>query len=100
MWRWVRSAGALVGLLSLSWTAAAAEPLLAGFAEVDITPALKGKPVYIAGYGMNRKATGVHDPIMARTVVLSAGGERIALVSVDLIGLQYPAVKEIRSRLS
>lgn len=100
MWSWVRSAGVVVCLVSFS-SASAAETLLAGFAEVDITPALDGgKPVYIAGYGMNRKAEGVHDPIMARTVVLTRGSERIALVSVDLIGLQYPAVKEIRSRLA
>jgi hypothetical protein len=79
----------------------AAEPLLAAFAEADITPTLvKGQPVFLAGYGMNRRATGVHDPIMARTVVLAAGGERMAFVSVDLIGLQYPAVQEIRNRLA
>ena len=33
-----------------------------GFAEVDITPTLdKKKPVYMAGFGKNRVATGVHD---------------------------------------
>jgi hypothetical protein len=94
------------GLLSLCCAAgtireAAAEPALrAGYAEADITPALDaGKPVYLAGYGMGRKATGVHDPIMARCVVLESGGERIALASVDLIGLQYPAVQAIRAKL-
>jgi hypothetical protein len=81
--------------------ASAAPPLKAGFAEADITPALDaGKPVYLAGYGMNRKATGVHDPIMARALVLESGGERIALACVDLVGLQYPQVKEIRARLA
>lgn len=94
-WSWP-----LLALVLFARPATAAEPLLAGFAEVDITPAIvKGQPVYLAGYGMNRRATGVHDPIMARTVVLASGGERIALVSVDLIGMQYPAVKELRSRL-
>ncbi|MCI0361421.1 MAG: hypothetical protein L0211_23305 [Planctomycetaceae bacterium] len=78
----------------------ATEPLKAGFAEADITPALVAKkPVYLAGYGMNRKAAGVHDPIMARCVVLEGGGEKIALACVDLIGLQYPQVKEIRAKL-
>jgi hypothetical protein len=84
----------------LSPAACAAEPLKAGFAEADITPPLDAKkPVYLAGYGMNRKAAGVHDPIMARCVVLEAGGEKIALACVDLIGLQYPQVKEIREKL-
>jgi hypothetical protein len=93
----------LVGVYcALGTTASGTEPVLrAGYAEADITPQLvPGKPVYLAGYGMNRKATGAHDPIMARCIVLESGGERIALASVDLIGLQYPAVQAIRAKLS
>jgi hypothetical protein len=77
------------------------EPLLVGFAERDITPEVgPGKrPVWMAGYGFNRKATGVHDPIMSRAIVLKQGDDRIAFASVDLIGLQYEAVQKIRERL-
>jgi len=79
----------------------ASRSLKAGFAEADITPALEpGKPVFLAGYGMGRKAAGVHDPIMVRAAVLESSGQRIALACVDLIGLQYPQVKEIRSKLA
>jgi len=75
-------------------------PLSAGFAAVEITPDVKGeKPVYMAGYGMNRKATGVHDPLFARSVVLACGAEKIAIVAVDLIGLQHPQTKAIRAKL-
>ncbi|MCH8922158.1 MAG: hypothetical protein IIA67_03285 [Planctomycetes bacterium] len=75
-------------------------PLRAAFASVDITPDVKGKkPVFLAGYGHGRVAKGVHDPLMARGLVVEAGGEKIALVSVDLVGLQYPAVKQIRAKL-
>jgi hypothetical protein len=71
-----------------------------GFGEAEITPEIGGKKeVWLAGYGMNRAATGVHDPLMARCVVLQDGGQKIALVSVDLVGLQYPAVLEIRKEL-
>src|SRR5262245_39456704 len=85
---------------ALAPVAQGAEPLKAGFAEANITPTLDAKkPIYLAGYGMNRKAAGVHDPIMARCVVLEGGGEKIALACVDLIGLQYPQVKEIRDKL-
>ena len=71
-----------------------------GFGEVDITPKLGGKKkVWLAGYGTGRQAAGVHDPLMARCVVLEEAGTRIALVSVDLVGLQYPAVQEIRKLL-
>jgi hypothetical protein len=76
------------------------EPLLAGFAEADITPDLQnGRPVWIAGYGQNRRAEGVHDPLTARCVALRHGESRIALVAVDLIGLQYPEVVRIRRKL-
>jgi hypothetical protein len=74
--------------------------LRVGFSEVDITPRLDGpRPVFIAGYGQNRRATGVHDKLWSRVTVLDDGHKKIALVSVDLVGLQYPAVLEIRKRL-
>jgi len=93
---------ALAALLLIpALTAPAADrPLSAGFAVADITPDVKdGKPVYMAGYGMNRKATGVHDPLYARTVVLAGGDTKFAIVSVDLVGLQFPQTKAIRARL-
>jgi hypothetical protein len=79
----------------------AQESLEAGIAAADITPIVaKGaKPVWLAGYGAGRQATGIHDPLFARAVVLKHGEKKVALVSVDLIGLQLPAVKEIRKRL-
>lgn len=73
--------------------------LQAGFGQADITPDLKEKPVYLAGFGKNRKATGVHDPIMARAVVLGHGQSKIALVSVDLVGLFLDVVEKARQRL-
>jgi hypothetical protein len=97
----VRSLSALATVLALAVCAAAADvDVEAGFAAVEITPEVGGQqPVFMAGYGMNRKATGVHDAIMARTVVLASGGKKIALVSADLVGLQYPTVQAIRKKL-
>lgn len=103
---WLAAACAALPLFLLAGSAAplaAAESKLVqvGFGETDITPDVKGKkPVWLAGYGMGRRATGVHDPLMARCLVLSDGREKIALASVDLIGLQYPAVQEIRKGLA
>jgi len=68
-----------------------------GYAHKDITPELGKKPVYLAGFGHNRQATKVHDPIMVRAVVLKSGQEKIALVSVDVIGIFLPTVEKIRS---
>jgi hypothetical protein len=71
----------------------------AGFGEADITPHLTARPVYMAGFGHNRKATGVHDPLKARAVVLCQGDQRIALVSIDVVGFFYPDVLKVRSQL-
>jgi hypothetical protein len=76
------------------------ERLQAGFFETDITPKLGGKPVYMAGFGHNRKATAVLDPLLARAVVLKHGKVKLAIVSVDLVGLFHPQVLEIRQKLA
>jgi hypothetical protein len=74
--------------------------LRVGFAEVDITPELKkNRPVYMAGFSHNRKATSIHDPLKARAVVLQDGTSKIALVSVDVIGLFHATALRIRAAL-
>lgn len=78
---------------------AAGSGLEAGFGETDITPKLSGSPVYMAGFGQNRKATGVHDPLKARAVVLKEGNCKLALVSVDLVGYPFPNVLGVRRQL-
>jgi hypothetical protein len=74
-------------------------PLQVGFGEADITPKLDAGPVYMAGFGQNRVATKVHDPLMARAIVLQQGQQKIALVSVDVVGLSLPQVDAARKRL-
>jgi hypothetical protein len=92
---------ALLTVLLFAPLAAAAEPLQVGFAEVDVTPELGKQPVYLAGFGQNRKATKVHDPITARAVFLAdpGGATKVALVSVDVVGLFLPTVERIREQL-
>jgi hypothetical protein len=48
----------------------------------------KGKydGIFLAGFGNNRMATGKHDDLWARAIVLEQGATKIALVSIDLIG--------------
>ncbi len=77
-----------------------AEPILeAGFGEADVTPRPGTRPVFIAGFGRDRKATGVHDPLHARALVLRHGERKVALVSVDVIGLFHPLIERVRKRL-
>jgi hypothetical protein len=88
--------------VSLCLCGSESSSLEAGFGETDITPKVTttGKPVYIAGFGHNRKATGVNDPLMARAVVLAHGKQKIALVSVDLVGFFLPNVERVRAKLT
>jgi hypothetical protein len=62
--------------------------LKAAVAAVDITPPIG---VELSGYGyyLGRAATGVHDPLMARALVLEACGERVAIVACDLLGVSH-----------
>src|SRR5262249_2970346 len=51
-----------------------------------LDPSSKGKydGIYLAGFGRNRMATGKHDDLWARALVLECGQTRIAVVSLDL----------------
>jgi hypothetical protein len=71
-----------------------------GFGEADITPKVGAeKPVYLAGFGKGRKATGVHDPLLARAVVLRAGKEKVTLVAIDVVGFFLDNVERVRAKL-
>jgi hypothetical protein len=74
---------ALLLALALLPAGPAAGGLRAGAAAADITPPT-GHPMW--GYAVRRDAPsdGVLDPLKARALVLEAGGERVAFVSLDL----------------
>lgn len=74
-------------------------PLRFGFAKRVITPGLGDKPVYLAGFGHDRKAMGVHDDLWARAVAVSDGRQKLAIVSVDLIGVFHKDVARARELL-
>ncbi len=71
--------------------------LSAGFAKIDITP---DKPVRLSGYE-NRAglSTGVHDPLSARVVAFQAGGEKLVLVSTDVIGFYNGTAEAIHTAI-
>jgi hypothetical protein len=70
-------------LLALAPHLRAGDPLTAGAARTDITPPA-GFPMW--GYGARHDAAcqGLLDPLQARALVLAAGGEKLAIVSLDL----------------
>jgi hypothetical protein len=92
----------IAGLLALaSGPPVMAQGLEVGFGKAEITPEVGDDrpPVFLAGYGQDRRATGVHDPLWSRAVVLRDGEQSVAIVSVDLIGLQHEVTLAVRDRL-
>lgn len=62
-------------------------PLLAGAAEAPITPPAG---VELSGYSAREgPSLGVHDDLWCRALVADDGAARIALVSLDLLGLDF-----------
>lgn len=89
---------ALAAFLLFAAAGACFAQLRAGAAKRTITPDLeKHAPVYLAGFGQNRRATGVHDDLWARCLALEAGNQRVAMCGVDSIGIFYEDVERIRA---
>jgi hypothetical protein len=59
--------------------------------------------IYLAGFGDDRLASGKHDDLWARALVLDYGADRIAIVSLDLLGYYsnagYYGAAEVRKLL-
>jgi neutral ceramidase len=98
--------GLLLSLAALTSFAAdrsrsQAAELRAGVAKIDITPPLSLK-ASLGGYGdrMNRPATGVHDRIMAKALILTDGHKKFALVTVDALGFAPPVKTAVLDRLA
>jgi hypothetical protein len=75
--------------------------ILAGAAVRVFTPEVGpgAPPVRIAGFGQGRDATGVHDDLTARALVIETGGATVALVALDLIGFFHDDVVKIREEV-
>jgi len=77
--------------------------LLVGAAARVITPDLTDppQPVYVGGLERGQQATGVHDDLFARALVMTdASGVGVGLVMLDLIGMFHDDVELIREELA
>jgi hypothetical protein len=72
--------------------------VLAGAAKAPITPDLSANKVYLGGFGHNRVASAVHDPLYVRCASLQVGRSAVVLCAADLIGLFYEDVLKIRAK--
>lgn len=68
-----------------------------GTAQVEITPP-EGAPM--AGYYFNRGAAGVHDPLLAKAMVLERAGVRLVFVSCDLLSMPGQVATEARGMIA
>ncbi len=69
-----------------------------GYAQNVITPALD-KPVYLAGFGNNRRAETIHDDLYARALAIQTKQTTLVLVALDLIGFFRPDVQDVIRRV-
>jgi hypothetical protein len=61
--------------------------LAVGIARRPITPTVRGRKAVMAGYGVHRQATDIHDELWVRAVAMRCGDALLVLVSLDLFGL-------------
>jgi len=70
--------------------------LKAGAAVVDITPPLGIK---MEGYIVERVARDVHDPLLAKALVLDCSDATLVVVVCDLIGVERKCLDEAKRRI-
>jgi hypothetical protein len=86
-------------LAALASPALLAAGLRVGVAKSVITPYVKSGKVFMAGFGNDRVATGVHDDLYVRCLALAAADRTVVMCSADLIGLFYDDVRKIRGEV-
>lgn len=77
---------------------ACAETLLVGTAKLDLTPPIKTP---LAGYSRRKgkPATGIHDPLFVRAIVMQDGTTTVALASCDVLIIDERLFEAVKHRL-
>ena len=73
--------------------------MFVGYARDIITPSLE-RPVFLAGFNQNRRATAIHDDLFVRALALRTPGQTLVLCALDLIGFFRQDVREIIQRVN
>jgi hypothetical protein len=68
-----------------------------GYSQAIITPSLE-PPVFLAGFGQNRRAVTVHDDLSVRALALKDDHTTLILAALDLVGFFSPDVLEVTKR--
>lgn len=70
-----------------------AQNLKVGLGEVNITPPIGES---IPGYFEDRKSTGIHDELYAKTVLLNKGKIKVVVIFCDLIGIEQKTILKVK----
>ncbi len=83
------------------WLPAAEKTWNVGYAQRSLVPEdIETKTYYLGGWGEDKPVAGVYDPIWVRCLSLDAGsGRKVVLASIDVVGLRYNQVVNIRKLL-
>jgi hypothetical protein len=68
-----------------------------GYAQTVITPSLE-RPVFLAGFGNDRRAATIHDDLFARALTVQSENLTLVLVALDWIGFFRPDVQDVIAR--
>ncbi len=88
----------LLLVLVLHPSIAVSAELLAGTANVDVTPPVGGTMYGYGARGAN-VSTGVHDPLYAKAIVLDDGTTKLAIVTLDLGAISAENTAIIRAKV-
>ena len=69
-----------------------------GYSQAIITPSLE-HPVFLAGFGQNRRAQTIHDDLSVRVLTLKDENTTLILAALDLIGFFRPEVLDVTQRV-
>ena len=86
-----------IGILIAASVATADLQIQVGAAAATVNPP---DGVFLGGYDLNRRSTGVHDDLRARAVVFYDGTSAVALLAIDAFSIQYDTANEIRAAAS
>jgi hypothetical protein len=86
---------ALIVIAVMAFATAARAELQAGVATTEITPPVGGK---MAGYSArgNNVSTGVHDPLVAKALVLKDDHDGLVMVTMDIGGFPAESVERVK----
>ncbi|GAB4377250.1 MAG: hypothetical protein Kow00121_26140 [Elainellaceae cyanobacterium] len=76
-------------------------PYRVGVGKADITPSdWQNRTYWLAGFNADRPAESVHDPLLARAMVIDDGTTPMAVVTLDLLGLTSPDVQLVQKAIA